>query len=178
MSFFGLRPGFELSALVVSWVAIAFLTLIVANLHSRLRVVEAQRGQGGGGDEAWFAHLLGRRLGEVIGRTTADVPRVLILLSSSCPSCERLLDEMRTGGWREPAAIGWIDGPPSPPPEIPGNATLLDDGPRIGRELGVRLTPFALVADAAGRVAHAAPLNDLEDLHRATVSPEPKIEAR
>lgn len=157
------RASFMLSALIVAWIAIGLLVMMVANLNLRLRRLEGAAARPDVATGRLHAHLIGRRLSEILDTGTELTPRVLILLSNSCSSCTRLLQDLQREEWREPAAIGWIDHTPSPLPDVPSNATVVD-GSRIGRDLGIRLTPFALVADESGRVVDAAAFNSLSKL--------------
>lgn len=156
------RPGVVLAALVVTWVALVLLVLVVASLHARLRRLEqrpAQPAAAGGLDDPPFAALLGRPMSELAGGAT---PRILLVLSSSCRSCRSLLTDLADPGWTVPTALAWADGRPggTTGPQV----QVLPDGPRISTALGVRVTPFGLVAGDDGRITWAGPVTGLPAL--------------
>lgn len=155
------RASFELAALFVTWVVIALLVVVIGSLHTRLRRLE--RAGAPPAAAAPYSHLVGRSVAELVDLTAVDrVPRVLFFVSSGCASCRRLLNEIAAPSWQVPSAVVWTDAwaPTSAPDAVP----LIPDGPRISAELGIRVTPFALVADADGRVVKAAPIASLESL--------------
>jgi hypothetical protein len=158
-SVLSLESSFALAALLVSWVAIALLVLVVGSLHARLRRLERLDAAA---RPAPYASLLGRDLGALVGM--AEPPRALLFVSSSCSSCARLLDEIASPSSSLSTAIAWTDG--EPPADAPAGATVLHDGARLSAELGVRVTPFALVADASGRVVRAGPVASLRSLEQ------------
>lgn len=163
-SFLASQASFVLAALAVSWLAVVLLALVVANLHFRLAHLEHAAQPGREESRTPFGHLLGRDLAEVLGPQVAPGTRLAAVLSSECTSCERILDELRQASVATPLALLWRDGTPSPPPPLPPSAIVLDAGPEISRTLGVRVTPFGLAADAAGRIVRAAPLGSVEAL--------------
>jgi hypothetical protein len=75
------------------------------------------------------------------------------------------------GSWRR-HLVETSTGPGGPPP--PG-ITVLADGPRISAELGVRVTPFALVAGDDGKVGWAGPVTDLQTLAARIGPPVPAL---
>lgn len=159
------RATFVLAALAVSWLAVLLLALVAANLHVRLARLEraAPAAAGADGRRKPFAHLLGRRLGEALGDAAPGV-RLAVVLSSNCASCDRLLARLRETVGDTPLALLWRDATPSPLPPLPAGATVVDDGAAVCRDLGVRLTPFALAIDADGRVVRAAPVGNVDAL--------------
>jgi hypothetical protein len=156
------RMTFELAALLVTWIAVTLLALIVVSLH--LRVQHLERASAVGRRAAPYSHLLGRSVEEALGRAIPTAPRLVLLVSSGCRACERILDELASTARATPSAVAWIDGRPGGAPALPSDVTVLDDGPNIGAHLGVRVTPFVLVADAAGAIVRAAPINSLGSL--------------
>jgi hypothetical protein len=156
------RAGFEVAAFFVSWAVMALLVVLVLGLHARLRRLE--QGAGQQPRSAPYSHLLGRHVDELIGTTgTARRPRVLLFLSSGCPSCERVIEEVTSPAWTVPSALLWTDRT-APVPEHPSRDIVLDGGPRISAELGIRVTPFVLVADEVGHIVQAGPVNSLRSL--------------
>ena len=157
------RPGVGLALLVLTWAAIALLTLIVVSLHIRLQRLE--RIEGRRDRAAPYGHLIGRSLGEALGgRLPPPPPRLVLFLSPSCPSCERLVGELDSPDWRVPTALIWTGTEAGRLPEVPLHVTFLEGGKPLGEDLGIRVTPFALVADEAGTIVRAAPINSLEPL--------------
>ncbi|HEX8597701.1 MAG TPA: hypothetical protein VF952_04210 [Chloroflexia bacterium] len=159
------RSSFAFAALFVTWVAVLLLMLVIGNLHSRLQRLE--RAASVSKENTPYANLLGRRLQDLLGESPV-VPRVLVFLSSNCTSCARVLNELQHLHLpsNAPLAVAWVDQLPSPAPDIPSNATVLHAGPQISTELGIRVTPFALVAGADGRVLKATPINSLDSLNK------------
>lgn len=156
------RASFGFAALLVTWVAVALLVLVVANLHIRLRRLE--QGAPEGQKAAPYGHLLGRDVEEVVGAAAAGTrPRVVLFVSSSCGSCARLLAELTSPSWEVPTALVWTDAP-RPPERVPAGAVVVADGPRVSAEAGVRVTPFGLLVDEAGRVVQAGPVTSLQVL--------------
>jgi hypothetical protein len=155
------RSSFVLAALAVSWIAVVLLALIAANLHFRL--VHLERSLPAGESRAPFGHLLGRSLVEVLGPRVPPATRLAFVLASDCSSCERILAELGKAGGGARVALLWRDATPSLPPLPPG-VTVLDDGPRVSRELGVGVAPFALSADPSGRIARATPVGSVDAL--------------
>lgn len=156
---FGARSTFVLAALAVTWLAIVLLALIAANLH--LRLVRLERASPAEEARAPFAHLLGRRLDEVLGTGISPAVRLAVVLASDCPSCSRILEELAAAPVGREVALLWRDGTPSPQPPLPPGVAVLDDGPRASRELGVQVTPFAVRADASGRIDRATPVGSV-----------------
>lgn len=157
------QAGATFAALVVTWVAVALLVLMVAHLHARLRRLEqADRVHAGGLDTglraAPYAGLVGRSLTDLIGESPA--PRVLLVLSTGCPSCRQLLADLADPSWSVPTVLAWADGTPGGDLPVPA----LADGPRVAAALGVRVTPFGLVCDDDGHVVWAGPVTGLKAL--------------
>jgi hypothetical protein len=155
-----LRSSFVVAAMFVSWVVVALLALVVGNLYRRLQRLESSLSVSAG---APYAHLLGRRLWECLGETV-PLPCVLVFLSANCAACRRVLGELPSLSFSAPLAIAWTDHPPSPPPALPPGTIVLDNGPKASAALGIRVTPFALVAGEDGRVVKASPVNSLSSI--------------
>jgi len=164
------KMSFEIAALIVSWLAIALLTFVVGNLLVRLQRLEqaiptAQA-------KKPYGHLLGKQLRELLGESLALAqPRAIFFLSSTCKSCDSLLGAIRAQGWDVPVALVWTDGAPVSAMPFPSNVTALKDGARISAELGIRVTPFAVVANADGQVIKAGPINNLKSIGNLVAEP-------
>jgi hypothetical protein len=172
------RPDLLLAFGVVTWAVIVALVLVIANLNLRLRRLERLRGEPDGQAHGSAAPAYGALVGrELVALTGDPATRALIVLSQSCRSCRRLLAELAVPGRVDPTvpvALAWADGMPGEPP--PAGLPLIADGPRIAAELGVRVTPFALVAGEDGVVAWAGPVTDLPSL-LARVGSRPTVPA-
>lgn len=154
------RASLVLAALTVTWIAIVLLGLVAANLHFRLAHLET-KSTSGEQSRTPFGHLLGQPLGELLGSPEVSGARLALVLSSECDSCERILEELRSDAEEFPVALLWRDGDPPPASTLPAAAVPLSAGPEVSRRLGVRVTPFALVADESGRVAQARPVGSV-----------------
>lgn len=166
LTFLDARSSFELAVFFITWVALAGLALIGLQLHFRLRRVEQGVAQGAepAGPPAPYAHLLGRSMGDRLESPDGALPRLLLFLSSACPTCSRILQELSDPTWSRSAAVAFTDEPPSSP-ELPEDTRLLDRGRELSEELGISVTPFALVLDSRGRTVRAAPITRLSSLH-------------
>jgi hypothetical protein len=153
------RASFALAAFAVSWIAVVLLALVAANLHFRL--VHLERSLPAAADRTPYGHLLGRSLADVFGPQLPAATRLAFFLSSQCPACDRILDELRSAGHTGTIALLWRDETPSPLPQLATGLVVLDDGPRLGRALGIGVSPFALTADADGRIVRAVPVGSI-----------------
>lgn len=170
------QASFELAAFVATGIAIVLLILVVGNLHARLRRLEQSGNLEQAGNhapattaaaDAPYGHLLGKDLHDLTG-----APRhthVLLVLSTHCGSCRRVLEDVASPSWTASTALLWTDSQQAG--VAPDGVTVLENGPRISSELGIRVTPFALVADKAGRVVTAAPVRRLRSLARLNLPP-------
>jgi hypothetical protein len=159
----GSRASFALAAFAVSWIAVVLLALVAANLHFRL--VHLERSLPAAAEARTpYGHLLGRSLADVLGPQLPAATRLAFFLSSQCTACDRVLGELRTTGETGPVALLWRDETPSPLPRLASGVVVLDDGPRLGRALGIGVSPFALAADAGGRIVRAAPVGSVKAL--------------
>lgn len=154
------KSSFMLAAMFVSWVAVALLALIAANLHRRLHRVEAALTVNA---KTPYAGLLGKALRESLDQAV-PAPCVLVFLSANCKACQRVLGDLPTLSLSTPLAIAWTDQAPSPLPALPLGTIVLDDGPKVSAALGIRATPFALVAGENGTVVKASPVNSLNSI--------------
>lgn len=168
------RASFVLAALVVSWAAVALLALVAANLH--LRLVRLERAAPGAASARTpFGHLLGRDLAAALGGV-APGTRFAVVLSADCATCDRVLARLRDTAGGLPLALVWRYGAPSPLPPLPAGARVVADGREVSRALGVRVTPFALVAGADGRIVRTAAIGSvaaLDALLAAAADPAP-----
>lgn len=155
------RMSFTVAALVVSWLATAYLALIAANLHVRVRALE-QAARRAAAPATAYARLHGRSL-----RDDIPVPgsggAVVLFVSQACSSCRHVLAELAASPPGLPVAVAWTDGA-ADPLALPSGVALVPDGPRLAAELGVQVRPFALVLDHAGVVLRAGPVTSLRAL--------------
>lgn len=164
------RASFELAAFLISWIAVALLMFVVMNLYTRVSRLERERGTAAPVQP--YSHLLGRSVAELIDLPTgAGQPSLLLFLSPNCGSCRRILEQLDSPSWSMPTALVWTQEPPENLAR-PDGAVSVPGGPRISADLGIRVTPFALVLDETGRTVQASPVNDLDSLRPAEgVSP-------
>ncbi len=153
-SLLAIRPSFELAAWFVTWAAVALLAVVAASLHARLRRLESGRSE----------REVSRPFSQLIGRSfpasgASPVPRVVLFVASACTACSRILDEVSEAELQEPLGLAWIDGMPAT--AAPQGFVLLSEGTRLSADLGVRVTPFALVLDGERKITQAAPVGSL-----------------
>ena len=160
------KSTFMLAAMFVSWVAVALLALVAGNLHRRLQRVEGSLSVN---LAAPYSGLLGKALRESLGETI-PAPCVLVFLSANCQACRRVLGDLPGLSLSTPLAIAWTDQAPSPLPALPRGTIVLDDGPKVSAALGIRATPFALVAGENGTVVKASPINSLTSISNLVMS--------
>jgi hypothetical protein len=153
------KVSFAAAALIVTWAAVAFLTVIAMHLHLRLQRLERASVPFSGAGA--YGHFAGRRLDEFFGITLAVRPRLVVALSTACNSCERVLGEISAPGWTTPTVVLWTDHTPSLLPVLPANTIVASDGPVVAAKLGIRITPFALWIDQEGEIVKASPINSL-----------------
>jgi hypothetical protein len=162
--------SFALAVLFVTWVAIVLLGLIGVSLHVRLQRLERSGGQRI--QDVPFRHLLGKTVDEILnGAAPRPRPRLILFLSPSCLMCERLVAELRSRSGPSPVAVIWTSADLAQLPELPSHVTVVTDGARISTSLGIRVTPFALVAGDDGAIIHASPVNSLDALYEGVARP-------
>jgi hypothetical protein len=160
ITLFDSKASFELAALCISWIAVVLLALAIANLHARLRQLELAVPVPGRGRP--YGHLLGKPIHDLLHHLVPKPPpQVLIFLSTNCRACNRVLSELASPSWTVPSAIVWTDHTPHPPPPLPSNTVIIEQGAKLSADLGIRVTPFVLVASADGRIVKASPMNTL-----------------
>ncbi len=160
------RSSFILAAMFVSWVSVALLALVAGNLHRRLQRIESSLSVSAA---APYSGLLGKALRESLGESV-PAPCVLVFLSANCQACKRVLSELQSLSLSTPLALAWTDHAPSPLPTLPLGIIVLDDGPTVSAALGIRATPFALVAGENGRVVKASPVNSLNSINNLVMT--------
>ena len=153
------KVGFAAAALIVTWAAMAFLTVIAMHLHLRLQRLERASVPLSGARP--YGQFSGRRLDEFLSVSFGVRPRLVVALSAACNSCERVLGEIAAPGWTTPTVVLWTDHAPSRLPALPANTIVAPDGPAVAAKLGIRITPFALWIDQQGEIEKASPINTL-----------------
>jgi hypothetical protein len=154
------KIGFEAAALLVTWAAIAFLTIIAMHLHLRLQRLERASTPAAGTRP--YGHFVGSGLEELLGDMMfAFRPQLVVALSGACKACERVLSEITAPGWTAPTVVLWTDHTPSVVPVLPANAIVSPNGPILAAKLGIRITPFALWINQEGKIVKASPVNSL-----------------
>jgi hypothetical protein len=160
MAIFDTRVSFDAAALLVTWAALAFLTLIAIQLHQRVHRLE--RANAPVAEVRPYGRLIGGRIEELLGGAALAVrPRVVVALSGACPACERVLGEIASPQWMTPTVVLWTDRAPSVLPPLSANTIVPPNGPALAAKLGIAVTPFALWIDQAGEIARASPVNSL-----------------
>ena len=155
------RSNFVVAALFVTWVAVAFLVLVIGNLYVRLQRLELVNPVHK--EDVPYGQLLGRGLQDLLGEALPS-PCVFIFLSANCNSCVRVLNELPSLLVKTPLAITWVDHAPLPTHGLPPGTIVLEEGPKISSALGIRVTPFLLVTGEEGKIVRASPINSLSSL--------------
>jgi len=162
-SFFNARVSFEAAVMFVTWVAVAFLSIIIMHLHLRLQRLERASAPVAGARP--YGHFAGNRLDELLaGIALAIRPRMVVALSKDCSSCGRVLAEIASPLWTVPTLVMWTDQTPPVMPVLPACVMVAADGPALASKLGIRITPFAVWADDDGVIEKASPVNSLSSL--------------
>ena len=153
------RIGFEAAVWIVTWAAVLMLALIAANLHARLRSLEAanlsERKQSA------YRRLIGGRL-QGIDDDDAS-PRLWLLLSSNCSSCLTIIESLETVSWRLPITVAWT-GKSDDRPRLPNDVRVIEDGGEVAKRLNVQVTPFAFYVGAGGFIERAFPVSSIEPI--------------
>lgn len=167
--------SFEVTALLVTWVAILLLGLVVSGLvrqvhalaSGRVRVRADEIGLRQGTQAPEFARLAPRA-----GAGTAGT--LLLFLSEGCGSCDEAMDEVAAlaarGALRDVAVRALYPARP-PAGRAGGNGTgagpavqVLGGEAPLFERYQVPATPFAVVVDGSGRVARSEPVGSRHTL--------------
>jgi hypothetical protein len=163
------RVTFEATLWVATLAAFVLLLLVVGNLH--LRLVRLERVPAGR-PAAAYGHLLGRPASEFLG-SEGEAPRGLLLLSSGCPACQRLIRELHQLAPPAAIALAWTQGEMPEWNALPPGVTVLQDGAVVASRVGASVTPFFLRFDSEGFVEEAGPITALDGLRQAVQTAEP-----
>ena len=155
------EASFTLAALIVTWAGIVLLGFLATSLHIRLQRLE--RAGAAAPRPTPYGGMVGQSVATLLQTSLDPEVRALLLLSRSCSSCEKLLDEIAKGGWAAPTAVGWTDGQPERPTLMPPLSSV-EGGPAVSRALGVRATPFLVVLGPAGEIVAGGPVNSVRSM--------------
>lgn len=156
------RIGLEASLWIVTWAAVAMLAFIAANLHSRLRRLEAASVSGR--KQSAYRHVIGRRV-PLDDLESQRVPQFYLLLSANCSSCRTVAKQLDRISWRLPTAVAWTDASSQEArPRLPPEVRVVRNGAALAEQLQVRVTPFALYVGADGQIERAFPLSSIDPL--------------
>jgi hypothetical protein len=165
--------SFEMSALLVSWVAILLLALVVSGLvrqvntlaSGQVQVRSDEMGLRQGAPAPEFERLVPARTGAV-----------LLFLSEGCGSCEEVLEEALSLGaeaTRRGVAVTALF--PTSSPALPAAATrnglagvpVLEGEATLFERYKIPATPFGVEVSPAGRVVRSEPVGSREALRQA-----------
>lgn len=169
------RVTFEATLWVLTLAAFVLLLLVIGNLHLRLLRLERVPA---GRPVAAYGHLLGRHATEFLGTEAgflgpeAERPRALLLLSSGCPACQRLIRELDQLATPQDIALAWTRGEMPGRNALPAGVTVLEEGSAVAGRVGASVTPFLLRFNAEGFVEQAGPVTTLDGLPQAAQSTE------
>jgi hypothetical protein len=154
------RASLEMAAFFVTWVAVALLVVIVVHLHVRLQRVEQANAPAG--RKAAYAHLLGQRLSDLWTIADPWQPGLMLFVSRACPTCDRLIDEMRETSWSTPLSLIYTSPAPTASAPWPRVIRVIENGAPISAALGIHVTPFVVRVGDTGVVEEAAPVSSLD----------------
>jgi hypothetical protein len=155
------HSSFLFAVLVLTWGAMALLLLMVIHLHTRIQRLEQAEGAANP-TVSPYSRLLGRSVRDIVRPNdfAADV-RVLLLLSSTCRSCRKLLDELPAIlGTDATCMLAWVDGATPPSTVLPRGVFVLENGPAIAATLEIGVTPFALLINSDGHILRGMPVEN------------------
>lgn len=159
------RASFEVTALVVTWIAIVLLALMVVSVLVRVRRLELAQLEGTPAQARPYSGLRGRAIsGLVPPDAPVALPGKLVFLSSNCAGCARLLENLSTLQEAPALTLTWLDAAPEALPKLPAAVSIFTDGGVLARELGIGVTPFAVELDADGVILDARPVSRLSVL--------------
>jgi hypothetical protein len=160
------RAGFTLAALVVTFVSIALIGVVVANLHTRLLRLEQASPATRRADP--YVRLSGTPIDDLLpAETGATTPRAVVVMSTGCRACERVLDELRQRSPPFQIVLIWNDRVPPSLAPMPANVSSRQGDAQLRARLGTGVTPFALVIGDDGVVMKAFPMSGLDLLIQA-----------
>jgi hypothetical protein len=145
--------SFEMTALLLAWVAILLLALVVSGLIRQVHELTRGPQTPGLGLPVGMAAPDLDRLG------SADLPTLLLFLSADCGVCPGVLNEA--------AVLAHEDGNPAVQAVYagaPGDTSVADhvrvhgDQATLFDTYQVPATPFAVLVDQAGRISASAPV--------------------
>lgn len=163
--------SFETSALLVTWVAILLMALVVSGLVRQVHALASGRVR-------VRASEVGLRPGTPAPELARLVPQgqraLLLFLSEGCGACEEVLEEAAAQALRAAQrgiALRALFATPLPAfahaaagGNGSGGVAVLGEEPTLFERYQVPATPFAVVVDAAGRVALSEPVGSRQAL--------------
>jgi hypothetical protein len=151
-------------------VSIALIGVVVANLHTRLLRLEQASPATRRADP--YARLSGRPIDDLLpAETSATTPRAVVVMSTGCGACERILDELRQRPPPVRIVLLWYDRVPPSLAPLPANVSSRQGDTQLRARLGTGVTPFALVIGDDGVVMKAFPMSGLDPLIQALHGP-------
>lgn len=149
--------SFQTSALIVSWVAILLLALVVSGLVRQVHALSA-------GLVRPASEPVGLRTGatapglDLLGADRSG-PTLLLFLSADCRTCTGVLAEAASSAGRHGLAVRALYAGPAPAGAGGANGVEAYGGQaELFERYDALATPFAVLVDAAGRVARSEPV--------------------
>lgn len=158
-----------ISALILAWIAIGILAFAVAGLLGQIRELRHNRGDVGsfmGSERTIDRRRIPAALTLALRRANADDSRsVLLFASPACPTCNEVLQFMRSVVQDDTTmkAVVVIKGSIGAYPHLRGPWKVMDDAGDVFTEMGVLATPaMAGIDPSSGFIDYYGPVGSLE----------------
>ncbi len=150
--------SFETTALLLTWVALALLSLVVAGLVRRVhQLSQGPRADASGPQPGMPAPAL-ESLSPEPGRAT-----LLLFLSEGCPPCADIFQETQSLIGAPPIRVLYADDAPDAEP--PENIRILPDQGALFEAYQISATPFGAIVGADGRIRTIEPVGSVGRLY-------------
>lgn len=159
----GCRMTFEMSALLLTWVAMVLLALALGGVVRQVRILSGQA-------RAAILRPDGPRVGSVLGSIPvgeSDARRqVFVFLRANCPSCDALIPELvRSAAIRARLRLTAVFAAARPETEL-GSVDVMDHQSALFETLGISVTPYLVAISPERTVVEARPVGSVALLER------------
>lgn len=164
--------SFQVTALLLTWVALAVLALAMSGLVRQIHVLSGRR------TSSQYGPTPGTPVADFGGLPSRDgKPLLLLFASDHCESCSQLLPLLRDLSSREQwfhAAALFAESAPIP---MVDGLTVIENQRDVFDRLGVAAVPFGVWCDPQRRIASSTPLGSEEALHEFVHSARERMPA-